>query len=520
VYSTSQPEIATQPLAGSAPLVVVAGMFGRLRAEGIGYCHWKSNEHLGPATRGETDLDVLVNRSDSLRVSHILAETGYKRFSAPAESAHAGIEDYLGLDEETGKLVHLHLHYRLILGEKFLKGYRVPWERVLLSGRVLDPLTGLHTSAPEAELLLLAVRAALKLRSRDRLGAGHRSPARGDDVLREFRWLADRVDPERLRALAVELLGPAGEPPMMEILETGLTWRGLLRLQRAIEPVMRPYRAFSPAEARALRWKHEWLVRWNRLRQRVCSTRRALRLGSPRGGLVIAFLGADGSGKSTLTKAVGSWLGWKLEVLPLYFGYGDGPVSLVRRPLRLLQNWYARGLLAKPVEGGGVPAGTSASSSVPGWRSAPKAVWRMLYAWSIVSEKRSRIRQAQRARHLGWIVIADRYPQAQIKALSDGPLLESWAGHRWPALRIIARWEEEAYRSMEAVAPDLVIKLHVSPAVSVGRKSDATTESLGRRADTVRRIRFPESTRVLDIDADQPLDTVVSRVKRGVWEAL
>lgn len=519
MYSTSQPEIAAQPLVGSAPLAVVAGVFGRLLAEGIGYCHWKSNEHLRPATRGETDLDVLVNRSDSLRVSQILAETGFKRFTAPAESAHAGIEDYVGLDDETGMLVHFHLHYQLILGEKFLKGYRVPWEHVVLAGRVLEPDTGLYISAPEAELLLLAVRAALKLRSRDRFGGGHRSPARGDEVLREFRWLAVRVDPERLRALVVDLLGPAGEAPLMEMLEDGLTGPGLLRLQRAIDPVMRSYRAFPPSEARALRWKREWLVRWNRLRRRLFSTRRALGLGSPRGGLIIAFLGADGSGKSTLTKAVGSWLAWKLEVLPLYFGYGDGPVSLSRRPLRLLQSWYARGRSAKQ-EGGRAAADASASSSASRWRNAPKALWRVLYAWSIVSEKRSRIRQAQRARHSGWIVIADRYPQAQIQALSDGPLLGSWADHSWSAFRAIARWEKEAYRRLEAVTPDLVIKLHVSPAVSAARKADGTIESLRRRADTVRRIRFPESTRVLEIDADQPLDTVLLQVKRGIWEAL
>jgi thymidylate kinase len=519
VYSTSQPEIAAQPLVGSAPLAVVAGLFGRLVAEAVVYCHWKSNEHLWPATLGETDLDVLVNRSDSLRLSQILAETGYKRFAAPAESSHAGIEDYLALDDETGKLVHLHLHYRLILGEKFLKGYRVPWERVLLSSRVVEPHTGLYTSAPEAELVVLAVRAALKLRSRDRLGAAHRSPARGDDVLREFRWLAERVDIGRLRTLAVELLGPSVEPVLIELLETGLTSGGLLRLQRVIDPLMRPYRGFRPREARVLRWKREWLVRWNRLRRRVFSTRRALRLGSPRGGLIIAFLGADGSGKSTLTKAIGSWLGWKVEVVPLYFGYGDGPVSVARRPLRLLQVWYARGRSPKRAEGGGISAGSSAALSNAG-RNAPKAAWHMLHAWSIVSEKQSRIRQAQRARHLGWVVIADRYPQAQVKTLSDGPLLGSWASHRWSGFRAIARWEEQAYRRMEAVAPDLVIKLHVSPAVSAARKPDGTIESLRRRVDTVRRIRFSEDTRVLEIDADQPLEAVLLQVKRAVWEAL
>jgi len=519
VYSTSQPEIAAQRSIDSAPLAVVAGLFGRLLVEGIEYCHWKSNEHLGPATRGETDLDVLVDRGDSGRVSQILAETGYKRFVAPAETEHPGIEDYLGFDDETGKLVHLHLHYRLVLGEKFLKGYRVPWEHLILSGRVLDPETGLYTSAPEAELLLLAVRGALKLRSRDRFGSRNSSPALGDDVLREFRWLARRVDRERLRALALELLGPAGEAALMELLEQGLTGPGLRRFRGAIEPAMQPYRGFSPVEARALRWKREWLVRWNRLRRRFFSSQQALRLRSPRGGMVIAFLGADGSGKSTLTTAVGSWLGWKLEVRPLYFGYGDGPVSLSRRPLRLLQRWYTRGRTAK-AEAQREAAAASAPWSAPGWRSGPKAVWRALYAWSIVSEKRSRIRQAQRARHAGWIVIADRYPQAQVQTLSDGPLLGSWAEHRWSAVRAVARWEQESYRSMEAAAPDLAVKLHVSPEVSAARKADGSLESLRRRVGAVHCIGFPESTSVLEIDADQPLEAVLLRVKHGIWDAL
>jgi hypothetical protein len=487
-------------------------------AEGIPYCHWKSNEHLGPATRGETDLDVLVNSSDALGLSLILAESGYKRFAARSEAAHAGIEDYLAFDGETGKLVHLHLHYRLILGEKYLKGYRLPWEHKLLSGRVLDPDTGVYTSSPESELLVLAVRAALKLRIRDALGAARNSPALGDDVLREFRWLIKRADPAELRALAVELLGAEAEQSLGELLQAGVTLGGLRRFRRAMAPAMTPYRTYGPLEGRMLRWKREWLVRWSRLRRRLIRRRRALGFRSPRGGVVIAFLGADGSGKSTLTRAIGSWLGWKVEVQSLYFGYGDGPVSLLRLPLRLLQRLHAR--MHKARRGSDPVPGSTNAFDDPGWTSAPKAVWRGLHAWSIVAEKRSRIRQAVRARQLGWIVIADRYPQAQVVALSDGPLLGAWTSHRWSALRAIAGWEMRAYRELELVAPDLVIKLHVSPAISTMRKVDGTIDDLSRRTEAVRRIRFPECTRVVDIDADQLLDSVLLRVKQAVWEAL
>jgi thymidylate kinase len=130
------------------------------------------------------------------------------------------------------------------------------------------------------------------------------------------------------------------------------------------------------------------------------------------------------------------------------------------------------------------------------------------------------MRQAQRARQAGWTVIADRYPQAQVMALSDGPLLGAWTGHRWPGLRAIARWEMQAYRELERAAPDVVIKLHVSPVVSARRKGDGTMDDLGLRTDAVRRIRFPEWTRVVEIDADQPLDSVVLQAKQAVWEAL
>jgi hypothetical protein len=105
-------------------------------------------------------------------------------------------------------------------------------------------------------------------------------------------------------------------------------------------------------------------------------------------------------------------------------------------------------------------------------------------------------------------------------ALSDGPLLGEWTSHRWSVLRAMARWEMRAYQELERMAPDLVIKLHVSPSVSVRRKVDGTIEDLSRRTDAVGRIRFPGCSRVVDIDADQPLDSVLLRVKQAVWEAL
>ena len=195
----------------------------------------------------------------------------------------------------------------------------------------------------------------------------------------------------------------------------------------------------------------------------------------PRGGVIIAFVGADGSGKSTVVRATTSWLSWRLQVLPLYLGFGDGKISLFRRLLQSLARAGSKSLSRPSPEV--FPA--SQESGVRRVRpkvSRLKSTWRVLWAWSIVREKRVRLREAIQARNLGHTVICDRYPQAQIGELSDGPLLSRFAENRTGWFRAAAGWELEAYRAMEATVPDLVIKLHVAPEVSARRKHDVSLE--------------------------------------------
>ena len=48
-----------------ACLEVLRRVLDALDGARIAYCHWKSNEHVGPAARGETDLDILVDRQQA-----------------------------------------------------------------------------------------------------------------------------------------------------------------------------------------------------------------------------------------------------------------------------------------------------------------------------------------------------------------------------------------------------------------------------------------------------------------------
>ena len=46
-------------------------------------------------------------------------------------------------------------------------------------------------------------------------------------------------------------------------------------------------------------------------------------------GLVVAFIGSDGSGKSTLTREMRAWLRYKLDVHGYYMGSGQGSTRLL-----------------------------------------------------------------------------------------------------------------------------------------------------------------------------------------------
>jgi thymidylate kinase len=496
------------------PLDLVSRLIRRLAQEQVRYCHWKSNEHLGAALAGATDLDLLVDHEAAALVTQLLVEVGFKRFTAPSEITYVGVEDYLGLDEETGRLAHVHLHYRLVLGEKFLKGYRLPWEDTLLASRRVDSASGMYVCDPSLELLLLLLRAAIKLRRRDRLSARRRRLYASGDFEREYVWLVARMSRERLGNLAHELVGPEAAAVVTSMVPEVPSTAQLLDLRRAVAPVLDRFRTFDRRGADLQRWRREWRSRSGRALRRYLGIRVPIGFTVPRGGVMVAFVGADGSGKSTVVRAVSAWLAWRLETVPVYLGFGDGRVSLSRSVLQTLARVWTRSTKSRS----DTPSPVSAEAPT-GLSHRTRTAWRVLWAGSIVREKQARMRQAVRARNLGQVVICDRYPQAQIEELGDGPLLGRLevAPAAW---RSASRWELKAYQQMEAIAPDLVVKLHVSPEVSARRKRDVSLESLRQRVEVVQKLRFARATRVVEIDSDQPLDQVLLQVKRAVWDAL
>src|SRR5579871_3427282 len=133
----------------------------------ISYCYWKSHRRVASVMAGNGDVDLLVSCSDQHRAKTILLANGFKAFPSIPSRGHPSIISFLGHDETTGQLVHIHLHHRLILGERLLKNYRLPWEEAMLARTILHPTFPIKTLDPAFESLLLVVRACLELHTFD-----------------------------------------------------------------------------------------------------------------------------------------------------------------------------------------------------------------------------------------------------------------------------------------------------------------------------------------------------------------
>lgn len=486
-------------------------LFRAWDAAGVRYCHYKSNQHLLPALAGDTDLDILLDARQARKAQVVLGIEGYKRFDAKLASRYPAVEDYLGFDEETGRLIHVHLYHRLLVGAPHVKGYQLKYQDEIVEGRVRDDATGVYTSSPNQEMQLLLLRLAVKARWRDgiseRLG---RRFLRGG-ALDEYRWLQQRIDPDVMVRITGAQLGPRAAEMVGSLAQEPPSIGRLRAFKACLKPTLERWSSYRALEALPARLTREALWLLSGLNRRHLRLPWSFRRVNPTGGCIVAVLGPDGSGKSTVVRALHRWLSWKLDVYPVYFGSGDGSASLMRLPLKLTKG--ALGRLRRPKPGRPAASGTLGLGRQV---SLARAVWALVLAW----EKRTKLARAVQARNRGMIVLCDRYPQTQVTGYNDGPLLAPWLESRSRLLRSLGRWERAQYERALACAPDLAIKLDVPTEVAISRKPEISVEESQRKRDALKRIHYDASCEELLVDSTQPLESVLLQVKTAVWKQL
>ncbi len=501
----------------SKTIPALAALLDDLGRQGVRYCSWKSNEHIDDALAGRTDLDLLVDRAHAGRFREILAGHGIKWLASPPRASFPGMQHFLGVDRQSGRLFHLHVHELLVLGERHVKNYHLPIECDFLDSAW--PLQGVPVPSPELELGVLAARALLKYRARDVVKdvLKIRTPGLPSSIRVEIDWLLARTTIEGVG----EALRTAGDVIPAEV-ACGLlrAYRNdpragveFLRLRTRLRAKLRGHRRERRLRA-GLRYAHTVFARRRRFRRRAPE----VRMQPMAGGFTIGIVGVDGSGKSTIASELTRWLGWKLHVRTYYLGS--------KQPSRA-SRWSYVAFRACRKAHRSVGRGRSFSAL-----SQPTAKARdlmlALHHLSIGRDRARRHRAGVREADAGAVVIFDRFPLTALSGagdhrLLDGPQIRSQL--TGPLGRLaggLAHVEELKYRRFRL--PDQLVVLDVSPDVAIGRKPDHKPDVVSRKSRAVRELVAIAEARgsapVISIDADRPLEKVLLDVQMSVWDAL
>lgn len=489
-------------------LLSIKNMLKAFQAENIIYCHWKSNEHLKEALNGDTDLDMLFYPSQRGKIEAILNRFNLKRFRATTHMQYNAIEDFIGFDKDMAKIWHLHLHYKLTLGEKHLKGYTIPWASYILNNRVYDKNLEVFCSQPEYEYFLILLRIALKLRWRDY------NRKIGKDDIKEINWLRERAENKKIVKIAKMYLGEECAKEYDKLLSKNLySNKGLFKLQRILRFSMKYYTSYNKFKSYFKRTVREifWLFGGISRRLGFNSTIPSRRI-SPSGGAVVAILGCDGAGKSTTLKYIVKEFGKKIDIKDIYLGSGDGSSSILRYPMKLV---------AKKISGRGIGSTIKKETG----ESSPKKLSlkakgysfaKILWAITLAAEKKKKLKIITKARNNGILVLTDRYPQVEVMGYNDGPLLSRYTKSSSFILRKIAKWEVSIYKSAYINPPDLVIKLMVPTEVAIERKPEMTVSEIENKKSAVKKINLSPNS--VEIDTFREKNISFGEVMEKIWE--
>jgi thymidylate kinase len=472
----------------------VRDLCAQLATERVSWCHFKSNTFLDRSRTGENDLDLLIGRADEDRFSEVMHRLGFKLARRSGQEL-PGIFDYYGHDLEAGRVVHVHAHYQLVVGDDLTKSYRVPLEAAFLASA--RPEGEFPVPPPELELILLVIRLTLKhltwdavVTRRARIPASARSELadlEGRANLGELELLLERTLPfvdkqtfERCRlALAPEAGTIAGIRAGGRLLED---LAPCARRSRAADVGLKLWRRFTGIVAR--------------LASRPAPPKRPAA-----GGAIIAIVGADGAGKSTAVEELGQRLGRTFGVARAHVG--RPPKSWTTRVLRSFARARSAYLLVARRLGRATPS---------------RATQHAVLATALARDRHRTVVRMRRIATNGGLVLCDRFPLRELK-LMDGPRVERLRDpNRWRRLTDwLAAREHRYYRAI--APPDVLIVLLVDPEIAVARQPTEPADSIRSRWREVWSVDW-DAVPAHVVDAGEPREVVLSRLESLIWSEI
>jgi len=216
-------------------------------------------------------------------------------------------------------------------------------------------------------------------------------------------------------------------------------------------------------------------------------------------GPLIAIIGCDGSGKSTVSAEVLAWASRFGPATAVHLGKQAGTVG------RKLERWPLVGAwLGRVIQRKSDSARAQRDKKSPGLLTAL-----VLTVFSLRAARR--FRRMLAVRRQGLIIITDRYPQLDVPGSYDGTGLSVTASGN-PIVRWLARRERIRHERMTRHVPDLVLRLNVDLDTACARKPDHRRALLAEKIAATPLLTF-NGAPIIELDATQPLADVLAAAR-------
>ena len=221
---------------------------------------------------------------------------------------------------------------------------------------------------------------------------------------------------------------------------------------------------------------------------------------------LIAIIGCDGSGKSTVSEEILNWVQGYGPAVAAHLGKQSGNIGRAIAQLPLIGSLLDKFIARK----------TDSTRAQREKKTPGLLVALIIYAFSI--RRLLRFKRMMAQRHQGLIIVTDRYPQLEFPGAYDGTGLSVAAPGNW-FVRWLARRERVLYEWMTSYRPDLVIRLNVDLDTACARKPDHRRELLRDKVAITPQLTF-NGAPIVEIDSTQPLAQVLAEAKAAVANTL
>ncbi|CAI3950999.1 Thymidylate kinase (Tmk) (PDB:3LV8) [Commensalibacter communis] len=208
---------------------------------------------------------------------------------------------------------------------------------------------------------------------------------------------------------------------------------------------------------------------------------------------LIAFIGCDGSGKSTLSLEITSALSKIRPTQRCYLGQGSGNIGRRIREIK-----YIGPILDRVIEKKATTA-RKKGNKIPGVLTAL-----VIFLFSCI--RYYNFKNMTKARQNGVLVVTDRYPQTTIYGFYDGPGLSAAHTTNWFISKLV-QWEYKLYDRMASVKPDIIFRLNIDVDTAFARKQDHDYELLKAKVEVTPKLSF-RGAYIVDVDATLPYEEV------------